>query len=134
MLPDFDEHGNLPAGIQFSSIEEVRERFENGSPEREVETKELAELIEWAKAAGVRRLIVDGSCVTAKVSPNDVDVVILPGPQTIPTGQSAVEMAKRWPFVHLIVATDEADFERWALHDFGIDRDQRLRGVVEIRL
>ena len=80
MLPPFDEHGNLPPGIHRCTIDEVVPRFGRGSPERKVETQELLKFVEWARHAGVLRLIVNGSFVTAQVSPNDVDLIVLPGP------------------------------------------------------
>ena len=78
MLPPFDESGNLPGGIHPASIEEIVSRFGHGSPEREVEVRELLQLVAWARGHGVRRLIVNGSFVTDKREPNDVDVVLLP--------------------------------------------------------
>jgi hypothetical protein len=41
MLPPFDESGNLPRGVHRASIEEIVDRFGHGSPEREVEIREL---------------------------------------------------------------------------------------------
>ena len=66
MLPDFNEHGYLPPGIHPCTLEEVVSRFGHGSPEREVETDELIKFVQWARQANVKRLIVDGSYVTAK--------------------------------------------------------------------
>jgi hypothetical protein len=60
-----------------TSIEEIVDRFGHGLPEREVEIRELMELIAWAKQHSVRRLIINGSFVTEKRDPNDVDVVLL---------------------------------------------------------
>jgi hypothetical protein len=79
MLPPFDDVGNLPPGIHPCTVEELVERFGSGSEERETEISELLQFIEAAKAAGIRRLLVNGSFVTGKLAPNDVDVVILPG-------------------------------------------------------
>lgn len=79
MLPPFDGVGNLPSGSHPCSIAELVERFGSGSEEREAEISELLHFIEAAKAAGVRRLIVNGSFVTGKLAADDVDVVILPG-------------------------------------------------------
>jgi hypothetical protein len=79
LLPEFNEFGYLPFGNHISSLEELITRFGGGSPEREVETQELCELMQWARNAGIQRLIVNGSYVTAKVAPNDVDIVALPG-------------------------------------------------------
>ena len=115
-------------------MDELVARFGHGSPEREVEIEELLQLLDWCRHAGVRRVIVNGSFVTSTASPNDVDVVILPGPD-YPCGQAATGDAElRWPFVQLLVADDDADLERWALDDFGSDRNRKPKGVVEVKL
>jgi hypothetical protein len=69
MLPSFDECGNLPPGIHLASLEEVMDRFGHGSVEREIEIRELVELIGWARQHRVRRLIINGSFVTNKRQP-----------------------------------------------------------------
>jgi hypothetical protein len=51
MLPDFDENGCLPVGIHRCDIEEMIQRFGVGSPEREVESRELLEFIRWSRLA-----------------------------------------------------------------------------------
>jgi hypothetical protein len=134
MLPEFDENGYLPRGIHPCTLEEVVSRFGQGSPEREVETNELVQFVQWARQAKVKRLVVDGSYVTAKISPNDADIVVLPEDEDPPQTESIRTMAEQWPFLHVIVAVDEADFEQWARIDFGLDRKIRARGVVEILL
>jgi hypothetical protein len=134
VLPDLDEAGNLPPGIHPCTLEELTARFGSGSDERRVETAELGDFVQWARQAGIIRLIVDGSYVTGKEEPNDVDVVILPGPDYPRQQQPARASARRWPFLHVQVAGDEADFQRWAVVDFGIDRDGEPRGVVELLL
>lgn len=134
MIPDFNEHGNLPPGIHLATIDEVVERFGSGSPERDVEVREMTEFVEWAKRAGVRRLMINGSFVTDKTAPNDVDVVIQPGPD-YPKGESPLQDEHlRFPFLQVLVAADDADFEAWALEDFGTDREMREKGVVELKL
>jgi len=134
MLPDFDDNGNLPPGIHWATIEEVERRFGNGSEEREVEAKELRSFVEWARGAGVRRLLINGSFVTSARSPNDVDVVILPSDKT-PAGTRLGELVETvWPFLQVFVALDEADFEEWAEYDFATDRMGNAKGVVELEL
>ena len=61
MLPEFDENGYLPAAIHVCSVDECVARFGSGSPERDVETKELLRFIDWARRAGIHRMIVNGS-------------------------------------------------------------------------
>ena len=134
MLPPFDDHGNLPQGIHRCEASEVIARFGSGSPEREVETQELVQFIAWARRAGIRRLVINGSYVTAAPAPNNVDIVILPGPD-YPRDQLPVgETGETWPFLQILVAADDSDLEAWALQDFGTDRNLQAKGVVEVIL
>ena len=134
MLPPFDRFGYLPRGIHSCDEQELVARFGSGSSEREVETQELLSFVAWARSAGIRRVIVNGSYATAKVAPNDVDVVILPG-DGYPRGEKAWhEQTTQWPFLQVFVAVDESDLEDWSLQDFGTDRKQRAKGVVEVIL
>lgn len=134
MLPAFDDFGNLPPGIHLCSVGEIVARFGSGSEEREAEISELLRFIEAAKASGVRRLLVNGSFVTGKLAPNDVDVVFLPGPGYPDKGQPLDNDEIIWPFLQIIVAADDADFEAWANQQFSTDRNRRPKGVVEIVL
>jgi hypothetical protein len=134
MLPAFDDLGNLPPGIHRCSVAELVARFGSGSDDREAEISELLRFIEAAKAAGVRRLLVNGSFVTGKLSPNDVDVVFLPGPDYPGPGPKLDSDELVWPFLQIIVAADDADFEAWALRQFATDRRRRPKGVVEVIL
>jgi hypothetical protein len=134
MLPPFDDVGNLPPGIYTCSVTELVERFGSGSEEREREIDELLQFIEAARMAGVRRLLVNGSFVTGKLAPNDVDLVFLPGPD-YPRGRSELDHNELlWPFLQIIVAADDADFEAWATRQFATDRRKRPKGVVEVVL
>jgi hypothetical protein len=134
MLPPFDEHGNLPLGCHRAYIEEITNRFGRGSVEREVEIRELVELIEWARKHGIYRLIINGSFVTDKRRPNDVDVVLLPC-ASAEGWEGLIELEQaNWPFLQVFVAADETDLDRWAMDDFGTDREGRRKGVVEVVL
>lgn len=134
MLPDFDDNGNLPPGLHRATIEEVAERFGRGSAVRRVEMRELEDFAAWARKSGARRLLVNGSFVTKRKSPNDVDVVLLPA--AIPTGDTAASPLEDavWPFLQILIAADDEDFERWANREFAEDRRGRTKGVVEVIL
>ncbi len=134
MLPAFDDIGHLPPGIHHCSVAELAARFGSGSEEREAEMGELLHFIEAAKEAGVRRLMVNGSFVTGKLAPNDVDVVYLPGPDYPRQGPKLDDEELVWPFLQIIVAADDADFEAWAARQFATDRRRRPKGVVEVML
>ena len=66
MLPSFDEYGNSPSGIHVCEIDTLCHLFGSDSPARQVETQELIEFIDWARKAGVERLLINGSYVTSK--------------------------------------------------------------------
>jgi hypothetical protein len=134
MFPDFDDQGNLPPGIHKCTLAEVVVRFGTGSAEREVETIELVQFVQWARQNGVQRLIVDGSYVTAVAAPNDVDIVILPGDIDPVHEVLSPGLDVQWPFLHVLVAADEDDLHEWAAFDFGTDRSGQPRGIVEIEL
>ena len=134
MLPPLDDYGNLPPGIHVCSVEELVARFGTGSEERETETSELLQFIEAARKAGVSRLLVNGSFVTGKLAPNDVDVVVLPGPGYPKQAQPLDNDELVWPFLQVLVAADNADFEAWATRQFATDRRKRPKGVVEVTL
>jgi hypothetical protein len=134
MLPAFDANGNLPAGIHRCSIHDVIARFGNGSPERQVETAELIDFVTWARRASIARLLVDGSYITTKADPNDVDVVILPGSGYPGTSGAVGTQVGQWPFLHVQVAADQADLDQWIHVDFGTDRNGNPKGIVEIEL
>jgi hypothetical protein len=99
----------------------------------------------WVKLArdvGALRLMVDGSFVTSKQTPNDLDAVILiPGDfnSQIESGiESALELEQmlltRRP-EEIFAAEDEADWNDW-IEFFSRTReaDGRRKGLVEIRL
>jgi hypothetical protein len=134
MLPPFDDFGNLPSGIHPCSVAELAVRFGSGSEEREAQISELLRFVEAAKAAGIRRLLVNGSFVTGKLCPNDVDLVILPGPGYPRQGRRLDSDELVWPFLQVIVAADDGDFEAWASRLFATDRRKRPKGVVEVML
>jgi hypothetical protein len=134
MLPAFDDFGNLPPGVHRCPIDELVSRFGSGSEERETEINELLHFIDAARKAGVRRLMVNGSFDTGKLSPNDVDVVILPGPDYPRQSRELESNELVWPFLQIIVAADDADFESWAVKQFSTDRRRRAKGVVEVIL
>ena len=124
----------MPPGIHLGSIDEIKTRFGSGSEEREAEMSELLEFIETARQAGVRRLLINGSFVTGKLSPNDVDVVILPGIHYPMNSKPLDSTDWIWPYLQIIVAADDQDFEAWATHQFATDRRKRAKGVVEVIL
>ena len=83
LVPPFNEHGLLPEGIHDCTLDEIQKRFGSfqGSARRPNLWARFQEFLGEAKASGlVVALILDGSFVTAKPDPNDIDLVlVVPG-------------------------------------------------------
>ena len=75
-----NDNGLLPPGIHYCALAEVRARFGRfqGSEQRPRLAQKLEMFLAESKAAGiVRSLIVNGSFVTAKPAPNDIDLLLV---------------------------------------------------------
>src|SRR6266849_7115250 len=76
-IPPFRPDGYLPEGIYVCSEAEVVFRFGSSSRRRRRLVLQLRRWIELGRHVGAQRLLVDGSFVTAKEDPHDIDTVIL---------------------------------------------------------
>lgn len=78
MLPDFNEFGDLPEGIHRASIDEIKNVFGSGSSQRKTLTRQLLEIINLTRSTGqLREVFIFGSYVTAKPTPNDIDLLLV---------------------------------------------------------
>jgi predicted nucleotidyltransferase len=78
MLPEFNTDGNLSEGIHRATEDEFLGRFAVGSARRKWLGGLLQELLALASSTGcLERVYVWGSFVSAKESPNDVDLLLL---------------------------------------------------------
>ena len=73
MIPQFNANGLLPHGTYPATLEEVIERFGGNKRRREL-LKGLSAALTLLRLAGCRRVFIDGSFVTSKERPNDIDV------------------------------------------------------------
>ena len=71
-IPSFDANGNLPPGIYRVSLEEIEDRF-TWNPTRQRLFKGLKAALANLAGAGVRYVWINGSFVTSKDKPNDID-------------------------------------------------------------
>lgn len=141
-IPPFRSDGYLPNGLFLASEAEVTFRFGSANRTRRRIVLRVRRWTELAKAIGARRLLIDGSFVTAKPEPNDVDAVILLPPnfsaQLEVNSAPAVELEQmlltRRP-EEIFAAEDEADWNDW-VEFFSRTReaDGRRKGLVEIGL
>jgi hypothetical protein len=82
-IPDLTPEGFLPEGIHDCTLNEIRERFGQfqESDFRCRLFEKLEEFVRQASRTGlVTAVIVDGSFVTARPEPNDVDIIVVVRP------------------------------------------------------
>jgi len=79
MIPDFNKHGNLPAGIYKESIDDIEKRFGLNSKKRISLFKNFHNFLKLIIPfkTNIKQFILDGSFVTAKENPGDIDCIIL---------------------------------------------------------
>jgi hypothetical protein len=82
LIPDFNTNGYLPPARHAATLEEVIRRFGHGSEQREAQGQSLQWLFPLCRGAGIIRILINGSFVTNRLEPNDVDCVLLQGPST----------------------------------------------------
>src|SRR4029453_6655391 len=75
-IPPFRPDGYLPEGVYACSEAEVIFRFGSSNRRRRRLVLRLRRWIELGRQIGAQRLLVDGSFVTAKEEPQDIDSVL----------------------------------------------------------
>jgi hypothetical protein len=131
VIPPFDQHGYLPPGIYAATLEQVLDRFGSGSEQREAQAQSLRWLMPLCRAAGIAKVLINGSFVTDRLEPNDVDCVLLRGSSYRSNSAAAAEIRQGLPFLEIkIVGAD--DYEFFANVLFASDRDNIPKGMVEV--
>jgi hypothetical protein len=142
MIPPFRPDGYLPDGLHTAPEADIIFRFGSATARRRQLTLRVRRWVELARQVDARRLLIDGSYVTEKPSPGDVDaVVLLPADfktRILWGNDSALELEQmlltRRP-EELFAAEDEADWNEW-VEFFSRTRefDGRRKGLVEVEL
>src|SRR5215204_4715142 len=122
VIPDLVERGYLPPGVHPATLTEVIEPFGSGSEVRGAEAQSLMWLAALVSAAGISRLLVNGSFVTDRREPNHVDCVLLQGPTYRVGREAARELAAGLPFLEIKVV-NRRDFDFLIDVLFASDRD-----------
>lgn len=129
MIPPFDESGFLPPGVHPATLEEIEERFGGGSELRRVQMESVRWMVDLAQQAGAQRIVLNGSFVTDRIEPNDVDCVLLAGRGS--KNRVALRKLKGLPFLDLRVVRARAFHEY--IHDvFATDRCGTAKGMIEV--
>ena len=89
-----------------------------------------AGLSTWRRS-GVRRIVVNGSFVTDKLEPNDVDCVLLIGPDFPHDIAAEAELLAGLPFINMELVDPRA-FQQFTERTFATDRNLVPKGMVEV--
>ncbi|HWB52826.1 MAG TPA: hypothetical protein VG722_01490 [Tepidisphaeraceae bacterium] len=131
MIPPFNHHGYLPPGIHVATLEEVIASFGQGSEQREAQGQSLLWLIPLCRAAHICKLLIDGSFISDRLEPNDVDCALLQGSGYSAISPAAAELRAGLPFLEIrIVKQDEYNFLSEVF--FASDRDMIPKGMLEV--
>jgi hypothetical protein len=131
MIPPLNEDGYLPPGIHPATLEEIAVRFGQESELRQVQMESLRWLIDLARRAGALRIVVNGSFVSDKLEPNDVDCVLLIGPDFPRDASAEEELLEGLPFITLDLVDSEG-FDQLTERTFATDRNSIPKGMVEV--
>ena len=72
-IPDFNAKGELPAGEHQATLDEIEIRYGRSSRRRKDLMKGLRQAGDKLAKAGVQMIWVNGSFITTKENPNDID-------------------------------------------------------------
>lgn len=131
MIPDYNNDGYLPPGIHPASLEEIAEHFGKESELRQAQMESLRWLVDLARRAGAQRIVVNGSFVTDKLEPNDVDCVLLIGADFPRDATAEEELLAGLPFINLELV-DEEGFQHFTKKTFATDRNAIPKGMLEV--
>jgi len=131
MIPPYDEFGFLPPGVHPATLGEIEARFGRQSEIRRVQMESFRWMVELAVRAGVQRIVLNGSFVTDIMEPNDVDCVLLVGPDFPKDPIAEKELLKGLPFIDIALAR-QADFDEFVGEVFAADRLGSPKGMIEL--
>lgn len=133
VIPSFNDDGYLPPGLHRAALDEIAARFGQESELRQVQMESLRWLVNSAQRAGVQRIVVNGSFVTDKLEPNDVDCVLLIGADFPRDAAAEAELLTGLPFINLELV-DAEGFQQFTERTFATDRNLIPKGMVEVIL
>ena len=134
----------LPEGLYDTSLPEIRRKL--GFAERRATLIDgLARCLNyWGKLRVVESVVMDGSFVTAKQEPDDIDLLVVPlndsvsGPAFTRLAQelerSEEEFREQFGCDPYLVDGSDTEIYRQRLSFFSMDRDGNVRGLLRLRM
>lgn len=142
MIPQFRNDGYLPEGLHLATDAQVTFRFGTQNRRRKHLMIRMRQWVTLARQVGAIRLLIDGSFVTSKDEPNDIDAVILLPSDFEHQVSEGIEVALELEYMlltrcpeEIFAAEDETDWDDWiAFFSRTREVDGRQKGLVEIIL
>lgn len=139
MIPDFNRDGYLPRGIHKATLNEIKQRFGSGPSRRKELFKGFQALIQLLHKhkESIKRFLLDGSFVTEKGLPGDVDCILIVRDDFDFNSPEAKQLrhSKKLFNAHMLVAMEEDTIEwRKLINFFGHDQDRKPKGLIEVIL
>jgi hypothetical protein len=139
--------GFLPPGIHDMSLDEVGRSFGSfrSTDRRPSLFRKLEQFADQARTAGfVRFLIVNGSFISSKTDPGDIDLIVVIDPQILEAGElppfqynvlSSRRIRKAYPFDVFVVYESSAAYAQYlSLFSRIKGQPDDSKGVVRVRL
>ena len=142
MLPQFDESGLLPPGIYNCDLEEIKQRLTYNQRRQQLFDGLQRYIDIWVGSQFLSEVYVDGSFVTAKDEPGDIDLLLVPTQEALALqGTELDEMLRTYCIdrdftkqeygCEAFPALPEANLVEW-LDFFGHDKINRPRGIIKV--
>ena len=142
-----DKHGLLPEGVHDCNLAEIKARFGSfhRSDRRPQLFARLESFLDEAKASPmVRSLLVDGSFVTTKSDPNDIDLIVVVtsdhdfSADLSPADYNVVSkqrVRRRYGFDLLVAREGSVEYRRWVdfFQQVRLEPDRR-KGILRLTL
>jgi hypothetical protein len=141
-LPDLSEEGLLPHGLHDASFDEIETVFGGGLQRRSLLQQLRTYAAELRSAGFGAEMIIDGSFVTSKLAPNDIDLVVvlaspLP-PQVRPFEYNLLSrrrVMRRFGIDLLLARSGSSELEEYvAFLEQVRDRPELTKGLVRVQL
>jgi Family of unknown function (DUF6932) len=137
-IPALNRDGLLPPGVHRATLEEIVYVFCTSTPTRRALEAPLRELVATAQDARATGLFLDGSFVSEKSDPGDIDaVIVLPNDfaVTSPEAMRIQTLHRTYGFdIERVRAQDEQSLHYLLREFFAYDRSGRPRGLLEVAL
>lgn len=141
-IPALNDNGELVEGEHEATLNEVEAVYGLSSARRELLMRDLRKAADNLQQAGVKKIWIDGSFVTGKEEPNDIDgcweyndAIDLTVIDPVFLGRDARDKTKAKYGLDFFVAQDvEAGSDKPFPKFFQINRDGEAKGIIVVNL